>query len=130
MRGSALVTTVLESIATNIASSSPLSASSTWRCVICASAPAGAGATGAGGTAWVTDSRFTLGLTVDLRNLIPAVRLEQPAPTPDMQRPAGVTLETRAVPGGRSRATCGSGSCLGFASSVRGTPAPSSCWGC
>ena len=34
MRGSALVTTVLESIATNIASRRPLRASSTSRCVI------------------------------------------------------------------------------------------------
>ena len=38
MRGSALVTTVLESIATNIASSSPLSASNTSRCDICGAA--------------------------------------------------------------------------------------------
>ena len=52
IRGSALVTTVLESMATNIASSSPLSASITSRCVICPVCSAG--------TASVTSARFMI----------------------------------------------------------------------
>ena len=50
MRGSALVTMVLETIATNIASSRPLSASSTSRCVMApGTGAAGASRSGAGG---------------------------------------------------------------------------------
>lgn len=53
MRGSALLTTVLESMATNIARRRPLSASSTSRCDIWPEASAG------GGTTWVDkEARF------------------------------------------------------------------------
>ena len=76
MRGSALVTMVLETIATNIASSRPLSASSTSRCVM---AP-GTGAAGRGGRSgppvegWdcVTVSLLTSGQKVANSNYIPA----------------------------------------------------------
>ena len=61
MRGSALVTTVLESIATNIASRRPDSASSTSRCDICPEASTGDSWRELETAVWVTGVSSTSG---------------------------------------------------------------------
>src|SRR4051794_38235947 len=127
MRGSALLTTVLDSMATNIASSRPLRASRIWRCVIWPASSAddgtdvaaeGAAAAGATVSRWVTDARFMSGkrlLTAtifltphDHQPMRPpprsTVRSPDRAPPtrphhgPDMKRPAGVASGTRPPP--------------------------------
>src|SRR3954453_18709205 len=75
MRGSALDTTVLDSIATNIASSRPLRASRIWRWVIWpdSAADTGAAETGAAGAgdAWDTEARFTMDRRLPTATIFP-----------------------------------------------------------
>ncbi|GAA0984393.1 hypothetical protein GCM10009562_35090 [Nocardioides aquaticus] len=69
------MTTVLDTIATNIASSRPLSASSTSRWVIAFAATTGASGADdpeeGGSASWVTSSRFTSDEKVADGNFIP-----------------------------------------------------------
>ena len=121
MRGSALETTVLESIATNIASSRPLRASSTSRCVISPACSA------AGGGAWRVCLRH--GCSIHAGDKVAEVNYIPRGPScpPDATGVVGARrtcsdpqawCRGEARSGGRDvRITCGSGDCCGFASS-------------
>src|SRR6478735_292033 len=78
MRGSALDTTVLDSIATNMASRRPLSASRIWRWVIWPDSSAEAGAETGAGDAWDTEARFTIGRRLPTATIFPDRCHQQP----------------------------------------------------
>src|SRR4249919_497467 len=106
IRGSAFETTVLESIATNIASRRPDMASSTSRCVIgTVSAGLGCGLVTVAGT----DCFLMRGITVDLGNYIPCRDQVPIREGPDSRRPAGVVLTRGPLRPDVGRITCGPG---------------------
>ena len=141
-------TTVLDSIATNIASRRPLRASRIWRWVIWPDSSAETGATGrvTPGTRKL-DSRSVEGCQRQLYSRIVAPRQPNLAcvqrAAPNGHGPATVggraaaagnaaTRRRRAPGGARSggrddRIACGSGDCLGFTSSLPGRLPPRCC---
>ena len=122
IRGRALDTTVLDSIATNIASRSPLSASSTSRCDIWPARSTGAAVEDGGGGGLLGHGGCSIHdrHKVDVGNYIPCRLLDSatlgevgcvtPRPAPNVQRPAGVALV--GLHRWMKPVACGSGDCL------------------
>ena len=127
MRGSALVTTVLDSIATNIASSRPLRASSD----LAVGHLAGLLGRGGGRRRLGHGGSIHVGYKVDGDNFIPdwltyatdVASATVRGPRAGHGTTAGVD-SSGACPGTWSRIACGSGDCLGFTSSRPGVTPP------